>query len=179
MILPWIVISSMMYGIFCIVWLIHGISMHKTEKLYTDFYQKYGEYKHAEIISYRRVYLRTKGESIYHITFRFQYKDKFDKNYERDYTIHTNHHAAKKYANLKETEILCLPDAIQKNHNMIQYIREKSRNETEFLKICNIPYAVLPEEENFMRSGRIERLQVMLFVFLFFACFGTLLLICE
>ncbi len=157
---------------FSIGWLFHCVSSHKTERIYDEFYSDYAERKHAFVVNYTHIRFRTRNDYSYRITLKF-----VDEDSTYHVTLKTNHHYAKRYEKVKEDDFLCLYGAI-KNIRSTDYIDSRANKKLR-IKLHGIPLVVLPTEENFVRSGMINRFISFLCIIGFFVGIGILLLIVD
>lgn len=168
----YLLVSVCMLIPFSIGWLFHCFTSHKTERIYDEFYSNYAERKHAFVVNYIHIRFRTRNDYTYRITLKF-----VDEDSTYQVTLKTNHHYAKRYEKVKEDDFLCLYGAI-KNIRSTDYIDSRS-NKKWRIKLHGMPLVVLPAEENFVRTGRINRLVSFLYIIGFFVGIGILLLIAD
>ena len=150
-------------------WIIVCITEHRKEKKYDEFYSIHAVRKHGEVVYYQEEIMRSRNGYVFNIVIKFY----DEKNNPHRATLHTNHRSAKKYATVKEDEFLCLFDAIKAN-DFMEYFDSLNRKE-----INDIPMVVLSAEENFVKTGRKDRLKIAMFVLSIFFSIGLLILIGE
>lgn len=163
---PMLSIVGIGFTIFC-------ITEHRNEKKYDEFYSIYAVRKHAVVVDYKNIRFRGRNEYIYYITLRFT-----DDDGTYCTILKTDHHSAKKYKKVKEDDFLCLYDAIKEYPYSYDYIYSKS-NEKWGSPLGGIPLVVLPAEESFTRTGRMNRLRAIIYIVGFIAGIGILLIIGE
>ena len=148
-------------------WIIVCITEHRKEKKYDEFYSIHGVRKHGEVVYYQEEIMRSQNGYVFNIVIKFY----DEKNKPHSATLHTNHRSARKYATVKEDEFLCLYDAIIAN-DFRKYFESLNRKE-----IMYIPRVVLSAEENFVKTGRKDRLKIAMFVLSMFFLVGLIIFI--
>ena len=137
-------------------WIIVCITEHRKEKKYDEFYSIHAVRKHGEVVYYQEEIMRSRNGYVFNIVIKFY----DEKNNPHRATLHTNHRSAKKYA--------------IKANDFMEYFDSLNRKE-----INDIPMVVLSAEENFVKTGRKDRLKIAMFVLSIFFSIGLLILIGE
>lgn len=162
-----------MLSIVGIGFMIYCITEYRNEKKFDEFYSIYAVRKHAVVVDYKNIRFRGRNEYVYYITLRFT-----DENGTYCATLKTDHNSAKKYKKIKEDDFLCLYDAIKEYPYSYDFIYSRS-NEKWGSPLSRIPLVVLPAEESFTRTGRINRLRAFIYIVGFLAGIGILLVVGE